>query len=606
MERHTLDGDHGPGQPYPNSGGAAPAPGKREVDLYVRTYMTLLQSSGAIAVSSLEPAHLMAASSLHAGAAEPEPDMNAFMYSTQRLPAGILDVRHIVLGQSAQAFARAGYADMTDWAKVSAPGRRRRWLYDGEETLAAYIASDSDLDDLIPTIVAYQIECIKFFRIFRADPALVEAVEAAATTPPSEAELNEIGRRLFLSTADWTRLQLVWGPQLWENLLKLARERKRYTLQMIGGTYLGYNRSTRQWWAPAADLLRGMDLKGRSIYFVSSNTHSIVNVLSGVAQRRKEELSAFIRMMGNPELAMELERLESGESRSSWENLLYFAARPYFAGPDKEAERQQRTEEERARGIYHVEAVGAVDVGIQVIDLAKLDPASFDPRLAGPGETLDPKATDAIIINVNYPLGYAAYHLMSQVAISFDQIRGIYILGKAATLNGRIGDVMIASVVYDEHSGNTYWFDNCFGYDQLAPYLVYGAALDNQKAVTVKGTYLQNQGYLDFYYRENYTVVEMEAGPYLDAIYEDLFLQRHPSDEAINLMHAPSKLDLGVIHYASDTPYTRAQTLGARGLSYFGMDSTYASTIAILRRVFEQTGILTSTSPVTLPSRERA
>jgi hypothetical protein len=102
--------------------------------------------------------------------------------------------------------------------------------------------------------------------------------------------------------------------------------------------------------------------------------------------------------------------------------------------------------------------------------------------------------------------------------------------------------------------------------------------------VTVKGTYLQNQGYLDFYYRENYTVVEMEAGPYLNAIYEDLYLGRYPADEAIHLR--PGPMDLGVIHYASDTPYTRAQTLGARGLSFFGMDSTYGSTIAILRRVF--------------------
>ena len=69
-------------------------PGKREVDLYVRTYTTLLQSSGAISVASLEPAHITAASSLHAGALEPEPDLNAFIYSVQRLPASIVDVRH--------------------------------------------------------------------------------------------------------------------------------------------------------------------------------------------------------------------------------------------------------------------------------------------------------------------------------------------------------------------------------------------------------------------------------------------------------------------------------------------------------------------------------
>jgi hypothetical protein len=122
--------------------------------------------------------------------------------------------------------------------------------------------------------------------------------------------------------------------------------------------------------------------------------------------------------------------------------------------------------------------------------------------------------------------------------------------------------------------------------------------LDNQKAVTVKGTYLQNQGYLDFYYRENFTVVEMEAGPYLDAIYEDSRLERFPEDEAINLRGAVGHdIDLGIIHYASDTPYTRAQTLGARGMSFYGMDSTYASTIAILRRVFTQTGILKNGQP---------
>jgi hypothetical protein len=233
---------------------------------------------------------------------------------------------------------------------------------------------------------------------------------------------------------------------------------------------------------------------------------------------------------------------------------------------------------------------------VQVIDLGKTDPSAFDARLCNSAaEVLNPSATDAIIVNVNYPLGFAAYHLLSQVAMVTEQLRGIYILGKAATLNGRIGDVMLANVVFDEHSGNTYWFDNCFGYEELNPFLLFGAALDNQKAVTVKGTYLQNQGYLDFYYRENFTVVEMEAGPYLSAIYEDSRLERHPSEEAINLRGAIGHdIDLGIIHYASDTPYTRAQTLGARGMSFYGMDSTYASTIAILRRVFHRTGMLKS------------
>ncbi|MDP9366351.1 MAG: hypothetical protein M3Q10_19370, partial [Chloroflexota bacterium] len=171
MQAQTDGADLFPGEPPLVAAVPAPnghGPGKREVDLYVRTYTTLLQSSGAVGVASLEPAHLTAAASLHAGAAERAPDMNAFMYSTQRLPASVVDVREIVLGQSARAFARAGYVGMDDWEVVSAPGRRRRWLYDGTATLAAYIASASDLDDLVPTIVAYQIEWNKFHRLFQA------------------------------------------------------------------------------------------------------------------------------------------------------------------------------------------------------------------------------------------------------------------------------------------------------------------------------------------------------------------------------------------------------------------------------------------------------
>jgi hypothetical protein len=564
---------------------------KREVDLYIRTYGTLLQTSGAIGVSSLEEAHINAASSLHAGAREAEPDLNAFIYSIQRLPACIVDVKDILLGQTRQQFHRAGYHHLDSWEMVSAPGRRRRWLYDRRTTLAAYIASASDLDDLVPTIVAYQIEWNKIYRIILADRDLANLIETAAGGEElTEAQIAEAGERLLLSPADWLRLRSVWGGRVWTNLAKIAAGKKRYTLRMLGGSYLGYARSTRQWWAPASRLMHDLGLHDRPVYFVSSNTHSIVNVLSGTARRRKDALTSFVRAKGGPELRDELDALEAGRSRSSWDNLLYFAARSYFGEPHREGDRHERTAEEVALGIHHIEPSGAVDVGIQIVELAKLDPAQFDSRLcADDGAPLDPRGSDAVIVNVNYPLGLAAYHIMTQVGTSLDQVLGVYILGKAATLNGRIGDVMISDVVYDEHSGNTYWFDNCFRYEDLAPYLVYGAALDNQKAVTVKGTYLQNEGYLDFFYRENFTVVEMEAGPYLDALYEDMFLRRYPVGEAINLRpQTPERIDLGVIHYASDTPYTRSQTLGARGLSYYGMDSTYASTIAILRRILRR------------------
>src|SRR5215216_497062 len=223
-------------------------PGKREVDLYVRTYTTLLQSSGAVPVSSLIPAHLTAASSLHAGAAEPDPDLSAFMYSAQRLPDCIVDVTEIVLGQSARGFRRAGYSGMEHWQVVSAPGRRRRWRYGGKSTLAATIASASDLDDLIPSIVAYQIEWNKMHAIVAGDPDLRALVaRAAAGEVLGEEEIASTGERLRLQPADWQRLRSVWGTSLWPNLDLVAQSRKRYTVQMIGGSHLGNARATHQW-----------------------------------------------------------------------------------------------------------------------------------------------------------------------------------------------------------------------------------------------------------------------------------------------------------------------------------------------------------------------
>src|SRR5256712_8813351 len=245
---------------------------------------------------------------------------------------------------------------------------------------------------------------------------------------------------------------------------------------------------------------------------------------------------------------------------------------------------RQRVREEQERGIWHVGARHGLEIDDQVFDLSNLRDLEIDPRCRMPG--MDKLAeSSAIVLNIDYPLGMAAYRMLREIMENLTHIRGIYVLGKAATLNGSIGDVMISNVVFDEHSQNTYWLDNCFIAQDVQPYLIYGSVLDNQKAISGKGTYLQNRQYYDFYYRANYTVIEMESGPYLNAVYEDQYLTRYPMGENINFARLP--YELGILHYGSDTPYTRGKNLGAGSLSYFGMDSTYANAIAILRRIFE-------------------
>ena len=549
--------------------------GRHAVELYVRTYTTMLQSSGDIKIESLVQAHLGMGSVLHPLAAESQSDMGALIYAVRRLPAAISRGRHVVMGQSPQGFRAVLGADILSWKAVKAPARRRRWYQDGT-TLAVLIASNSDIDDLVPTLVAYQIEWNKLHAALQ------------------DIELD--GERARMATGasedDWRRLHDAWGESFEETLALIKRDECKIVMRLVGGSHLGYARNASRWWLPIAAAMDQLGVREAPIYFVSSNAHSLINVLTNVARQFDTEIRDWVRR-NHPELDEERRKLEAGSSRASPDNWLYYSARHLFdTHPERERQRQRRAEIEAAIGIRHIAARGTgVDSAAQVFRLSQLDPSAIDPRV-GRVDAQKLRASGACILNVDYPLGMAAYHILRQVAEQAAWIAGVYVLGKAATLNADVGDVMIPNVVHNEHSGNTYWLDNCFAAADVQPNLVYGSALDNQRAVAVRGTFLQNRDYLDFYYHGRYTVVEMEAGPYLDACYEIAQPDRYPLGESVNMARAT--FDLGIVHYASDTPYTQARTLGARGLSYRGMDSTYASAIAVARRILQQEDALLS------------
>ena len=553
--------------------------GRDAVTLYVRTYNTILRTSGEVRVRAFEAAHQGVGSSLHPRAGSDQPDSGAFIYALQRLPACMSQIDRVILGQLPEQFGAVVPGGVDGWRKVSAPGRRREWRWDGAATLAVSIASPSDLDDMIPTLVAYQIEWNKLHRAIRARPELAARLERAHQ--PNGARVGEVGAELGLAAEDWDRLRRIWGADLPGILRGIAAGEKDVRLQMLGGTHVGYSKLVDRWWEPIGRYLTEQGLANRPTYFVSSNPHSIVNLLSGYVRRRANVLSRFLDAAKDDDPSAEIVALRSARGWSNPENVLYYASRLWHATNQVTLEKDRRASEEAERGIVTIPSDAGFDVCAQVVDLARVRLEDVDPRLAELANVVE--QSDAVILNVDYPLGMAAYYIGRQVTEWIPDLRGIYVLGKAATLNGAVGDVMIADVVYDEHTGNVYSFPNAFRYADVAPWLERASALDTQKAVTVRGTFLQNREYLEFFYREAYTVVEMEAGPYLSAVYEATYPDRHPTDEAVHFRDLP--FDVGLIHYASDTPYTRARTLGSRRLSFEGIDSTYGSTVAILRRI---------------------
>ncbi|HWM84895.1 MAG TPA: hypothetical protein VNO33_03630 [Kofleriaceae bacterium] len=555
-----------------------------EIDLYIRTYYSLLRSSGDVLVRAFEEAHTFSDSSLHAGARDAAPDVAAFAYSAARLPDCFPQVRRVVLGQSVEQFVEAGLA-VRQFEAVHARGRRRAMYWDGGATLAVFITSASDIDDLVPIVTAYQIEWNKMHALVgpKGDD------DGAAGADASETILA----KLRLDAADAARLRAALGPGWRVALELLAGVECDLSIRLLYGSFSQYQTSAQRWWGgierhylAMAEGKEGGPSR-RPLYLVSSNTHSLPNLVGGYARAHRDQILEFARERDPEGLAAPLLRAEERGDEAAVSNHLYYLLRAYLNRGDALQEvldAVQRFDGES--GITSVPSPGRIDVSAQLVELGRLRPERMDPRVRLPGiERL--AGSDAVILNIDYPLGMAAYHHLSRVAQGVDEMRGIYVMGKAATLNGRVGDVMVSSAVYDEHSRNTYLLRNCFSASLLQPFMEEGTVLDNQKAVTVRSAYLQNRDYMSLFYAEGYSVLEMEAGPYLSAVHEILNPRRHPNDEIVNLA-TQVRFDLGILHYASDTPYSRRQSLLSKSLSFFGVESTYACAVAILRRIFEQ------------------
>ncbi len=90
-----------------------------EIELYIRTYYSLLRSSAPVRIRSLEETHAAMNSSLHQQAGSLDIDTSALVYSALRLPDCILETKLMVMGQMEDVFIREGY-NVIEWQPVKA------------------------------------------------------------------------------------------------------------------------------------------------------------------------------------------------------------------------------------------------------------------------------------------------------------------------------------------------------------------------------------------------------------------------------------------------------------------------------------------------------
>ncbi len=530
------------------------------IDYHIRTYRNILKQAKEVKISQLIDSHIAMRSILHEqGDRQDVVDTSAFIYSILRLPSCISHVSTILLGQSLTVFKKHGFDHVEEWQEVTAPGRRRKMFYDGENTLAVYIGSVSDVDDMVALLTAYQIEWNKFHHLLLKN-------ESAS----------------IISEEDQKKLTIIVQNNYEQFLYAIKQRMLDYKIVLLSGSYVEYFRTTQMWWHHVRNESKIYPIEEKPIYFVSSNMHAIANIVTRTAVNKEEELLRFIQQRDDLLLKEKVQEVYEDHSPHDKEFFLYYVGKKYER--ENESYREQKKNDEIACGIQTIFSAHHIDVPAQIIEIKNIAGRSFHAN--SQIDTTILQKSDAIIVNIDYPLGWLAYQILSEIAQNVEYLLGVYIMGKAAILHGNIGDIVLPTEVYDEHTKNLFTFPNGFTVNQVKQWYKTGSVFSGQKNRTVKGTFFQNASSIQEWYREQYTAIEMEAGPYLNAISECMFYHRYPEHKVVHLSELP--FDFAMAHYASDTPNSKAKNLGVRNLSYDGVACTYGIAMTILERIIEQ------------------
>ena len=544
--------------------------GGKPVHEYLDAYHDPDRRGEELFLSELAPMHGRLRSSLHRGADSDEVAVAAFLYAASRLPGCMLWVERVELAFNRPALRNreGGHAL---WRQVEAAKRRRLSYFDGKRRLVMLVTSPSDLDDIIPGLMAFQIEWNKMHRKLKA-----HGLRGAAGR-------RELRSALGLNRPDLEALIGLWGEDWERKIAAIASAPKDITVRVPPREEADFSDMALNWWERVCSALEVPDLTGRPVYLVTSNNHSLLNLVSGFTAAHQRRISQYATQHGGQEMSRRLQRL-GGEDLSARLNLLYYAQNGLLE-QDAGLVRTKQAMEAQV-GVSRTDPIPPLLAEAQVLELNRIDPRKLDPRLSLP----EPKAlahSRAVVVNTDYPLGFSAFHLLEAAGRLFPDWRGLFILGKCASMIGRLGDLLIPTQVRDVHFHRLYSFTNCFSARHLAPYLQDAAVFDDQRSLTVHGTFLHSWKTVRNLHRADFTGIEMEAGPCLAALASH-FQPDTTGGTGLCHLSPPRDFLLGMLHYTSDTPYNLRASLLSRPLGLTGLEACYSASLAIMQRILDQ------------------
>jgi len=517
-------------------------------------------------LSEAEPLYLAMDSNLHLKSREAGLDGDVLCYVVPRLPDCLSLVREVLLLPCADEHVLEEVRPGA-WRPVKARSRRRNAFFDGESCLALMLNSVSDLDDIFPALVGWQIERNKAHRLLRGEPGLFAA----------NGSVTGVLGRLGLDEDASARVAGLFRDPENDFLHPASREELDITVRIAGCGLQGYDRGARIWVENLLEQAPELAANKDGWVFCSSNLYTLANMACGFSGRISGELDAYIAKHAPEQIRMMLHVAQSHGDPVLFHDVRYFALQDFLNdNPDMLKSRDKFRLEQ---GIRELSDIAPLHLGAQVFELSRLRPENYDPRV--------PRTTGSgVLLNIDYPLGFLAYHVLKELIAVLGRPRGIHVMGKAATLQGQVGDVMLPNRVYSQHGDAGFMFENALTPAILAPKLRHNEVLGEQGALTAWGPVLVDYPTMLEFKASGFNSIEMEAGAYLACYAEHLAGLATPGKgEVLRLPRLP-QCPLSIAHYASDNPLNPTQLL-SRSLGLSGVQPVCACGAAVWKLILE-------------------
>ncbi len=310
---------------------------------------------------------------------------------------------------------------------------------------------------------------------------------------------------------------------------------------------IGHHKYGQTWAEEIKGKLRELGLADRPLHIISANLHSVLNTIYGYGA-----LKSRIREEGGCDVFAFFGLIRD----RSAEVAAYAADHGFHSLPDR----------------------SGAHLDCQIIDTAGLGAVPFHPDFAFDAEAI--QARRPVLLVMDYAFGTQAFEVMDELLEPYDtetkptplRVESISVMGKAGTLPGKKGDIMIATAHVFEGTPHNYRVDTDLRREDFPG----DVNVHVGPILTVLGTSLQNRDMLEKFQSTTWRAVglEMEGGHYHRAV-----------TAAIIRGHICRDVKVRYAYYASDNPLVSGQTLASGSMGEEGIRPTYRITRVILEKI---------------------